>query len=62
MDWLTIGIIVSVSWVALMVIVVAICKAAAQGDAAARRDAAMPQRVMSYAPEGTRPFERPALG
>jgi len=62
MDLVTVGIIVFAGWVALMAVVVAICKAAARGDAVALREPGTAPRVMSFAPEGTRPFERPALG
>ncbi len=62
MDFVTVGLIVGAGWVSLLVVVVAMCKAAAFGDAS-RASALERSRTTAYVPRPERSpgFERPAL-
>jgi len=60
MDFVSVGVIVVAAWMALMVGVLAMCRAAARGDASAR---GIVQRGPQSTPYERAPrIERPALG
>jgi hypothetical protein len=67
MDIVTLGLIVIATWFSLLVVVVAMCKAAAFGDASgepARAGATESAGATTYLTAGERSpiFDRPALG
>ncbi len=68
MDIVTVGLIVIAAWIALLVAVVAICKAAAFGDAASApvpvgaEEAARASGYVTAGERSSRLFDRPALG